>query len=117
MEWLSEFEYERLRIPKPDMVIYLNVDVAVSQQRMNERYDGEADKKDIHERNVNYLKKFRENAEYCGQKMGWKVVECCAGGKMRSIEAIYKEIITLVTKIYDFSTDIYGNKDDKNRNK
>ena len=94
--WLSEFEYEKLGIPKPDIVIYLKVDVTVSQELMNQRYHGDTSKKDIHESDVDYLKKSREAAEYCSRKLGWKIVECCVDGKMRSKEEILEEILKVL---------------------
>lgn len=100
LEWLSEFEYEKLRIPKPDAVIYLKVDVEVSQELMNQRYHGDERKKDIHESDVEYLKKSREAAEYCSRKLGWKMVECCDDEGMRSREEIHNEILKLVMESY-----------------
>lgn len=100
LNWLSEFEYEKLGIPKPDVVIYLKVDVAVSQELMNQRYHGDKSKKDIHESDVEYLNKSREAAEYCREKLGWKVIECCDGEGMRSKEEIHQEIIKIVIEEY-----------------
>ena len=98
LAWLSEFEYEKLGIPKPDVVIYLKVDVAVSQELMNQRYHGDNSKKDIHESDEEYLMKSREAAEYCSRKLGWNVVECCDDGGMRSKEEIYNEVSKLVAE-------------------
>ena len=98
MEWLYEFEYEKLGIPKPDIVIYLKVDVEISQELMNKRYHGDKSKKDIHENNLEYLKKSREAAEYCGQKLGWKIIECCEDGEMKSIDSVHKEILKVITE-------------------
>lgn len=96
LTWLSEFEYEKLGIPKPDVVIYLKVDVAVSQELMNQRYHGDNSKKDIHESDVEYLNKSREAAEYCSRMLGWNVIECCDGGGMRSKEEISDEIVKIL---------------------
>lgn len=96
LEWLFEFEYEMLGIPEPDVVIYLKVDTEVSQKLMTERYDGEERKKDIHERNLDYLKRSRDAAGYCSRKLGWKEIECCDLNGIRSIEDIQGEIIDLL---------------------
>ncbi len=53
--WLYDYEYRRLEIPEPDLVIFLDVDPDISQQLMRERYQGDDSKKDIHESNVAYL--------------------------------------------------------------
>lgn len=99
LEWLFEFEYEKLGIPVPDMVIYLKVDPEVSQKLMTGRYDGDESKKDIHERDIEYLKKSREAAGYCIEKLGWKIVECCKDDEMRSINEIHEEIVSIVNEI------------------
>lgn len=96
LEWLFEFEYEKLGIPAPDMVVYLKVDPEVSQQLMTGRYHGDESKKDIHESNLAYLEKSREAAQYCSEKLGWKIVECCVDGKMRSMDEIHGQIAEYV---------------------
>lgn len=92
LEWLFEFEYKRIGIPVPDAVIYLRVDVSVGQELMNKRYDGDDERKDIHEKDVEYLKHSRSAADYCAEKCGWITVECVENGKMRSPQDISEEI-------------------------
>lgn len=96
LEWLFEFEYEKLGIPAPDMVVYLKVNPEVSQQLMTGRYHGDESKKDIHESNLAYLEKSREAAQYCSEKLGWKIVECCVDGNMRSMDEIHGQIAECV---------------------
>jgi len=96
LNWLFDFEYKKLGIPAPDCVIYLNVDPAVSQALMTARYSGDESKKDIHERDIAYLRHSREAAAYCAEKLGWKTVDCCRDGQMRSIEEIHKDVMKLL---------------------
>lgn len=96
LDWLFDYEYEKLGIPAPNAVIYLNVDPEVSQRLMTARYSGDEGKKDIHERDVAYLKRSREAAAYCVSKLGWHVVECCRAGQMRPVEEIHREIVELL---------------------
>lgn len=96
LKWLFEYEYELLGIPKPDTVIYLSVEPDVSQKLMTGRYEGDESKKDIHEKNMDYLKRSRKAAEYCSRKLGWREVECCKYDGMRSVEDIGKEILEKV---------------------
>ena len=92
LEWLFDFEYGKLGIPSPDLVIYLSVDPMVSQQLMTRRYSGDESKKDIHERDRGYLDRSQAAARFCADHLGWKTVECCRDGAMRSIEDIHREI-------------------------
>ena len=98
LNWLFDFEYRLMGIPAPDTVVYLQVDPAVSQKLMTERYKGDESKKDIHESNLDYLAKSREAAEYCAKKLGWKTVSCTEGGTMRTIQAIHEEVMDLLAE-------------------
>lgn len=94
--WLFTFEYDLIAIPKPDVVIYLDVETDVSQKLMTQRYQGDEAKKDIHEKDTAYLQNSRSAAQYCAQKLGWRCVACTQNGVMRSIEAIHADVMALV---------------------
>ena len=99
LDWLREYEYTLLGIPAPDAVIYLKVAPELSQRLLSGRYGGDETKKDIHERNLEYLRRSREAAEYCARKLDWKTVECARGGGMRSVEDIHAELLGLLDGI------------------
>lgn len=96
LAWLFDYEYGKLGIPAPDRVIYLRVDTAVSQKLMTGRYQGHEEKKDIHEKDIGYLGQCRQAADYCADKLGWQIVECCEGDVMRSVESIAEDIRKLI---------------------
>ena len=92
IEWLDDLEYGKLGIPKPDIVIYLDMSVEVSQKLLTSRYNGNNSKKDIHECNVDFLKKCRTTALYCAEKLGWNVIRCDDGITPYPIEVIQEQI-------------------------
>lgn len=96
LAWLFDFEYHLMGIPSPDLVVYLSVDPAVSQRLMTGRYQGDENRKDIHEGNLAYLRRSRLAAEYCSSRLGWRQIECCRGGQMRTVEAIQADILALI---------------------
>ena len=96
LQWLFDFEYRLVGIPAPDKVIYLQVDPAVSQKLMTGRYQGDESKKDIHEKDLSYLDRSREAAEYCAGKLGWETVRCVRDGQMRAIDDIHGKILEIV---------------------
>ncbi len=96
IEWLFYYEYSLLGIPEPYRTIYLRVDPEVSQALMTKRYDGNEQKKDIHEANVEYLKRSRKAADFCAKELEWNVVECISDGKMRKIEEIASDILAVM---------------------
>lgn len=101
LDWLFDYEYRLLGLPKPDLVFFLDVPPEVSRELMKNRSNkitGESEK-DIHESNADYITKSYENALYVAKKCGWNVIECVKNGKLRSIEDINDEIYNLVMGI------------------
>ena len=98
LHWLFDYEFRLLGLPAPDRVIYLQVDPAVSQRLMTQRYHGDESKKDVHEKDTAYLARSRAAAEFCARHLGWDTVHCTSGDAMRSIEEIQQEVQQLARK-------------------
>ncbi len=95
LEWLDDFEYNLLGLPKPDKVIFLDMPMEIAQKLMAARankIDG-SEKKDIHERNREYLDATYRAALEVAEKFDWEHVMCGADGEPLSIEEINKEVI------------------------
>ncbi len=99
LHWLFDFEYNKIGIPEPDKVIFLDMPVEVSQRLMTSRYGGDESKKDVHEANVSFLEACREAALYAADKYGWSVIECARDGEPLSIEEINDKIYKIVTEL------------------
>ena len=97
LNWLCDYEYEKLGLPKPDKVIFLDMPVEISQKLLTERYNGDEQKKDIHEANVDFLVHCRKTALYAAKKLGWQIIECGRGDTPLSIEDINKQLIDSIT--------------------
>lgn len=76
LDWLCNYEYELMELPRPDRVVFLDMDLNVSQKLLSSRYEGDNSKRDIHEVNIGYLSKCREAAYYSANKLGWDVLKC-----------------------------------------
>ena len=74
LDWSADFEYNKLGIPKPDAVIYLDMPVDISQKLMTGRYGGNESKKDVHEADVAFLEKCRKSALYAASRQDRKSV-------------------------------------------
>ena len=98
--WLYEFEFEKMGLPKPDAVIYLDVPPEVSQKLIENRYNGDNTKKDIHESDVEYLNHCRDAALYAAHKLGWYKIALAKDGKMDSRENNLKKITDVLKGIY-----------------
>lgn len=95
IDFQQDFEYNKLCVPKPDLVVYLDVEPDVSQKLLSSRYDGDESKKDLHEKDVDFLVNCRKSALYAADKLGWIKISCTKDGEMRTIEEISKDIISL----------------------
>ncbi len=98
LKWLYEFEYDKLGLPRPDLVIYLDVPTAFTEKMMRSREAATNTQADIHEQDMTYLTTCRETGRAAANYYGWKIIECVRDGQMRTIEDIHQEIYQLVHK-------------------
>lgn len=101
VKWLEDLEYNKMELPRPDLVIFLNMPTEKAWELMtnrNNKITG-TEKKDIHEKDMEYLKKSHDNACYIAQKMGWSEISCTEGDRIKSIEEIHEELYEMVKKV------------------
>jgi dTMP kinase len=99
LQWLYEFEYDQLGLPRPDLIIYLDVPTDFSEKLMRSREAATNTSADIHEKDLDYLATCRRTGRAAAKYYGWTVIECVRDGSMRSIEDIHEEIWALVSPI------------------
>lgn len=99
LDWLYDLEYNKVGIPKPDKVIFLDMPIEVSQKLLSGRYKGDETQKDIHESDTEYLDKCRKAAIFTAQYSGWTIIPCAQNGEARSIEDISKDILNETLKV------------------
>ena len=92
-DWLYDYEYNRLGLPMPDKVIFLDMPLEVSQKLLAARYEGDESKKDIHEANMEYMKRCREAAYFSAQKLGWEMIDCSDGISPLPIDTINNKLM------------------------
>lgn len=97
--WLWDYEHNKLGLPEADLVLFLDMPVAVSQKLMTERYHGDETKKDIHEANLHYLDACRESALFAAKEKGWQIISCSDGDEPYSIEKISEEIMLKINEV------------------
>ena len=92
LHWLYDFEYAKLGLPKPDLVIYLDVPTDFTEKLLRHREADTNTKADIHEQDMAYLATCRNTGRAAAEYYGWTVINCVKDGAMRSIEDIHEEI-------------------------
>ena len=96
--WLSDLEYNKMGLPKPDLVIYLDVDIETSLARMKHRQDATDTHADIHERNIAYLERCLRTADTAADYFGWTRVMQKVNGVERGMDDINDEIYAIVCR-------------------
>lgn len=97
--WTEDFEYGKLGLPKPDLVIYLDMPVEISQRLLLKRYGGDSGKKDIHESHLDFLARCAQCAKFTAQRLGWTVIPCAQGNEPLPPEEIHARVLEQVKKV------------------
>ncbi len=105
LRWLDDMEYRVFGIPRPDIIFYLEVPVAITQKLMKGRdakharkYLGK--KNDVHENDPIFLENSRKSAlKLVKEFNNFIKISCTKAGAMRSREDIHSDIYTEVQKI------------------
>ena len=93
LTWLSEFEYDRMGLPAPDLVIFLDMPTEKAVEMLRQREENTNTKADIHETDTAYLADCRQAAIQAAETYGWKRISCLnEQGELRPIEEIHQEI-------------------------
>lgn len=98
-DWLYDLEYNRMELPKPDLVLYLDVDVETSLFRMAQRRAEDGSSADIHEKDARYLAQCLELGHKAAAHYGWTVIDFRKAGAIRSAEEKHEEIYRIVKEV------------------
>ena len=91
LRWLEDLEYGRMGLPRPDLVLWLDMPVACTLELLRRR-QAAGDTADIHEQDAGYLHRCYEAARDAAGHCGWTVIPCAANGRIRPPEDIAAEI-------------------------
>lgn len=98
LRWLFDFECNKLGLPVPDLVIYLDMPTEKAVEMLRSREGATNTKGDIHEVDTAYLAKCRATAHRAAALYGWKTVSCLdQNNNVRTIEDIHKEVWGIVS--------------------
>ena len=97
MACVEDYEYNKIGIGKPDSVIFLTApfDLVTKLREERNKNGNNAFKgsEDIHEKDINHMRKVYENALLAAKYLNWDIIECNNGEKFKSKEEIHEEII------------------------
>ena len=90
--WLYDLEYDKMGLPKPDLVLCLDMPTELAHLLREKRDTQGVGDRDIHEHAERYLARCRETARLAAKYYGWTLISCVKDGQLRSIEDIHEEI-------------------------
>lgn len=98
LDYVEDYEYNKLGIQKPDSVIFLYAPFDMVTKMRNDRKDNDGIANDLHERDIDFMREAYNNAMFVAEYLSWDMVQCNDGDKMRSRQDIHEEVYRLVRK-------------------
>lgn len=97
LDWLEDLEFEKLQLPRPDRIFFLDMPIEYSKKLAESRgvYKSST-KKDIHESNPDHLIKAYNSGQYVCRKYNWNKIDCIREDSIKSIDEIHNEIYNVV---------------------
>lgn len=93
LDWLFDFEYRIMGIPAPDDVYFLDMPTEAVRDLLEHR---QGKTQDIHEQDLDYLKKCYQTASHLAEQFGWHRIRCTCQGSVRTIADISEELTSAV---------------------
>ncbi len=96
LSWLWDFEFSKLGLPTPDLILYLEMHPDISMRLIKSRSESTGRAQDIHEKSRDHLTKSYEAALFAADRLRWNRIRCFAGEEPRPIADIHTEIMATV---------------------
>ncbi len=98
IDYVMDFEYSKLGIKEPDDIIFLHAPFDLITEIRKARKQNEGITNDIHESDLEFMKKVYNNAMFLAEYLSWNKVQCNDGNQMRPIDDIHNEVYSLVKR-------------------
>jgi dTMP kinase len=107
IDWLIDFEFGKIGLPSPDIVIFLDLPmdlrIGLMEKKMGESGLG-PHSADIHERDLEYLNRSNVCAREIAATLGWTRVDAGRGGALRTAADIHEELYSTVAPLIQLHT-------------
>lgn len=98
LKFASDYEYNKLGVKEPDNIIFLYADFDLVTEMRNKRVDNDGIKKDIHEMDLDYMKRVYDNAMFVADYLNWDMIKCDKNNHIRTIDDIHEDVYKLIKK-------------------
>lgn len=92
LDWLYDFEFRMMELPKPDVVLYMDINLETSLAQLRQRQEKSKTTGDIHEAHTDYLAACLRTGRIAAERLGWTKIQCLDQKVMRSVSDIHEEI-------------------------
>lgn len=99
INYIYDYEYHKLGIPQPDLVIFLHAPFDLVRELKSKRKENDGIKNDIHESDLTFMKNVSDTSISIADKFNWSYIECIKDNELRTPEDIHEEVYKLVSKI------------------
>ena len=103
VSWAEDFEYGKLGIPRPDMVMYLDMRYDIAMSLVSQRSETTGQKKDLHELDAAYMERCHKAAAYAVGKLGWENIVCYEENEPLSRDEIAVKILEKAVDLLDIA--------------
>lgn len=99
IDYVCDFEYGKLEIKRPDKVIFLYAPFDLVTKIRNARKNNDGVSNDVHERDIEYMRKVYDNAMFVADYLRWEQVKCDELDHMLKPNEVHDKVYQLVKKI------------------
>lgn len=92
LDWLYDFEFNKMGLPVPDAVFFLDMEPTAAQRLITARAREKGEAPDIHERDADYLARTYDAYVLLAERYGWVRIPSSANGVPRPIEDIHARL-------------------------
>jgi dTMP kinase len=98
IDWLCDLEFVKLKLPRPDKVIFLDMPMEFRAEFLSRRAAKaeNANRIDIHERDLEYMTAANTFARKIAEQQGWRRVSIVKDGALREVEDVHNEVYSIV---------------------
>ena len=99
--WLENTEYGLFGLPKPDQVILLDMPASRAISLLQKRQGENGEAADIHEKDVEFIRRCHESAMDAACALEWGVVACASANGIRTPEEIHEDVWRQVVEVLE----------------
>ncbi len=101
LDWLENFEYNLMALPRPDLTLFLDVSPEISHKLSQQRAKEKNQIEDIHEKDFQHLTNSYLATKQVVSAYDWQKIDCVSGENLKSIEEIQTEILSFVLELLE----------------